>query len=32
MTGSWATIQDTLYTLTVLFGILELPKTTLYGV
>ena len=32
MTGSWAAIQDTLYILTVLFGVLEVPKTTLYGV
>jgi len=32
LTGSWAAIQDTLYVLTTLFGVLELPKTTLYGV
>jgi len=30
--GSWTDIRDTLYMLTVLFGVLELPKTTLYGV
>lgn len=28
----WTAIQDTLYVLTVLFGVLELPKVTLYGV
>ena len=32
LTGSWAQIRDTLYVLTVLFGVLELPKVTLYGV
>lgn len=30
--GSWADIRDTLYVLTILFGVLELPKVTLYGV
>ena len=30
--GSWQVILDTLYILTVLFGVLELPKVTLYGV
>lgn len=29
---SWEAIEDTLYVLTVLFGVLELPKVTLYGV
>lgn len=29
---SWPAIQDTLYVLTVLFGVLKLPKVTLYGV
>lgn len=29
---SWTAIQDTLYVLTVLFGVLELPKVTMYGV
>lgn len=32
LSGSWATIQNTLYVLTVLFGVLTLPKVTLYGV
>lgn len=32
MTTSWEAIQDTLYMLTVLFGVLSLPKVTLYGV
>lgn len=32
LTGSWTAIQDTLYVLTVLFGVLTLPKVTLYGV
>jgi len=32
MTASWSAIQDTLYVLTVLFGVLTLPKVTLYGV
>ena len=32
MTGSWTAIQNTLYVLTVLFGVLELPKVTLFGV
>lgn len=32
VTTSWETIQDTLYVLTVLFGVLSLPKVTLYGV
>ena len=32
LSGSWAAIQDTLYVLTVLFGVLSLPKVTLYGV
>jgi hypothetical protein len=32
LTGSWQAIQDTLYVLTVLFGVLTLPKVTLYGV
>lgn len=30
--GSWQEISNTLYILTVLFGVLELPKVTLYGV
>jgi len=30
--ASWAAIQDTLYVLSVLFGVLVLPKVTLYGV
>lgn len=30
--GSWREIADTLYLLTVLFGVLQLPKVTLYGV
>lgn len=29
---SWRAIQDTLYALAVQFGVLELPKVTLYGV
>jgi hypothetical protein len=32
VTTSWEAIQDTLYVLTVLFGVLSLPKVTLYGV
>ena len=32
MEASWRAIQDTLYILAVLFGVLELPKVTLYGV
>lgn len=32
LVGSWSEIQDTLYTLTVLFGALSLPKVTLFGV
>lgn len=32
LTGSWTAIQDTLYVLTILFGVLTLPKVTLYGV
>lgn len=32
VTGTWAAVQDTLYVLTVLFGVLEVPKGTLYGV
>lgn len=32
VTTSWEAIQDTLYMLTVLFGVLSLPKVTLYGV
>jgi len=32
VTASWEAIQDTLYVLTVLFGVLSLPKVTLYGV
>ena len=32
VTVSWDEIQDALYTLTVLFGVLQLPKVTLYGV
>lgn len=30
--GSWREIADTLYLLTALFGVLRLPKVTLYGV
>jgi len=30
--AAWGEIQDALYTLAVLFGVLELPKVTLYGV
>lgn len=30
--ASWDTIQDTLYVLAVLFGVIRLPKVTLYGV
>jgi len=30
--ASWTAIQDTIYVLTVLFGVLKLPKVTLYGV
>lgn len=30
--GSWLEIQNTLYMLTVLFGVVQLPKVTLYGV
>jgi len=30
--GSWKAIVDTLYLMTVLFGVLKLPKVTLYGV
>jgi hypothetical protein len=32
VTVSWDELQDTLYTLSVLFGVLRLPKVTLYGV
>lgn len=32
VTGSWTAIQNTLYVLTILFGVLSLPKVTLYGV
>lgn len=32
VTVSWDELQDTLYTLSVLFGVLQLPKVTLYGV
>lgn len=32
LTGSWTAIQNTLSVLTVLFGVLSLPKLTLYGV
>lgn len=32
VTVSWDEIQDALYTLTILFGVLQLPKVTLYGV
>lgn len=32
LSGSWVEIRDTLYVLTVLFGVLELPKVTLYGI
>jgi hypothetical protein len=32
LTASWREIEDTLYVLTVLFGVLNIPKTTLYGV
>lgn len=31
-TGSWEQVTDLLYVLTVLFGVLRLPKVTLYGV
>lgn len=30
--GSWREIADTLYQLTVLFGVLKLPNVTLYGI
>jgi hypothetical protein len=30
--ASWEQIRDTLFILTILFGVLEIPKTTLYGV
>lgn len=30
--GSWPEIRNTLYVLTILFGVLELPKVTLYGI
>lgn len=32
VTVSWDEVQDVLYTLSVLFGVLRLPKVTLYGV
>lgn len=32
VTVSWDELRDTLYTLAVLFGVLRLPKVTLYGV
>lgn len=32
LTGSWAAMQNLLYVLSVLFGVLTLPKVTLYGV
>lgn len=32
LAASWTEIQDTLYVLTILFGVLSLPKVTLYGV
>lgn len=32
ITASWPAIRDTLYVLTVLFGVLVLPKVTLYGI
>jgi len=32
VTVSWDELQDSLYTLSVLFGVLRLPKVTLYGV
>jgi hypothetical protein len=32
VTVTWDELQDTLYTLSVLFGVLRLPKVTLYGV
>lgn len=32
LTGSWTEIRDTLYVLTILFGVLTLPKVTLYGI
>lgn len=31
-TATWREIEDTLYLLTVIFGVLTLPKVTLYGV
>ncbi|WP_302081071.1 hypothetical protein [Salinibaculum rarum] len=31
-TGSWTAIRDTLYMLTILFGVIKIPKATLYGV
>lgn len=32
VTVSWDELQETLYTLSILFGVLRLPKVTLYGV
>lgn len=32
VTVSWDELRDVLYTLAVLFGVLQLPKVTLYGV
>lgn len=32
MTTSWDVVADTLYYLSLLFGVLVLPKATLYGV
>jgi len=32
VTVTWDELQDSLYTLSVLFGVLRLPKVTLYGV
>lgn len=32
LTASWTEIQDMLHVLTILFGVLSLPKVTLYGV
>jgi hypothetical protein len=32
VTVTWDELQDALYTLSVLFGVLRLPKVTLYGV
>jgi hypothetical protein len=32
LTATWENLSDTLFMLTILFGVLEIPKTTLYGV